>query len=234
MCARPRARPRPSTSRSISSRCSSTVRSRASATTSSWAFPRSTVRAFDTTQSRAHSYSNRCSSSQVRARAAARPRTSSSRRSCSVTVWSSPMPPAVHQSTAATCLRHLGRSTQPVADQHGRTRCSRTTPSSAWACGWVLTPVERPRAGSLASSPAKSALNWPGSCWMRSRTSSTRSVSPPSVSASRSCAPHWRRLTARTHASWKHSRMRSCRYRCGSSVATVGRTTSAMAAWTTC
>ena len=95
---------------------------------------------------RARSSSSRCSSIRARARAAAKRRTSSCSPSCSATGCSSRTPPGARRSTAATCRR---RRTRPIATgegRRGRTRCSRTTPSSASASGWRSTVTSAPRA----------------------------------------------------------------------------------------
>ena len=47
----------------------------------------------------------------------------------------SPTPPAARRSTAATCRPRPGLPTARGAARPGPTRSSRTTPSSAWACG---------------------------------------------------------------------------------------------------
>ena len=88
---------------------------------------------------RARSSSSRCSSTRAPARAAARRRTSSCSRSSSATACSSPTPPAARRSTAATCRRRRTRPTATGGGRPGRTRCSRTTPSSASASGWRST-----------------------------------------------------------------------------------------------
>ena len=83
----------------------------------------------------ARSCSSRSSSSPARAQAVARRPTSSSSRSCSATAWSWPMRPAARRSTAATCRPRRGRSTTRGVDRPGPIRSSRTTRSSASACG---------------------------------------------------------------------------------------------------
>ncbi len=59
---------------------------------------------------------------------------------------SSPTPPAARRSTAATCRRRPGPPTARVAGPPGPTRCSRTTPSSVWACVWRWTSRASTRA----------------------------------------------------------------------------------------
>ena len=48
------------------------------------------------------------------------------------------MPPAARRSTAAICRPRPGRKTRKAADRPGRTRCLKTTPSSAWASGLTV------------------------------------------------------------------------------------------------
>ena len=87
------------------------------------------------TRSRTRSFCSRCLSSPAPAPAAARPPTSNWPPSSSATGRSSPTPPAAPRSTAATCPPPPTPSTATGADRPGRTRSSKTTPSSAWACG---------------------------------------------------------------------------------------------------
>ena len=100
-------------------------------------------------------------SSPVPAPAAVRRRTSSSCRSSSVTGRPSPTRPAARRSTAATCRPRRGRPTRTDAGRPGRTRCSRTTPSSASACGWPLTAIPSWRADGSPSCAKRWAPSWP-------------------------------------------------------------------------
>ena len=86
------------------------------------------------------------------ARAAARRRTSSCSPSSSATACSSPTPPAARRSTAATCRRRRTRPTATGGARPGRTRCSRTTPSSASASAWRSTPTSAAARGLRRSS----------------------------------------------------------------------------------
>ena len=128
----------------------------------------------------------------------------------------------------------LDRRTRRAAARPGRTRCSRTTPSSAWASGSPPT---------MHGGQARTLLGG----WHRRlgadsrRRSSTRAAdresrSARSASAWPSCAGGWRRLGDEPDApapargrrtTWSGAAS-------GSSAATAGPTTSASAASTTC
>ena len=126
---------------------------------------------------------SRCSSSPGPAPAAARRRTSSCSPSCSATASWSPTPPAVRRSTAATCRPPRGPRTATAAARRGRTRCSRTTPSSVSACGSASSTT------SATLAAGRRALDDVGAD-LATRCSRTRSrPRPASSSATRSvCA----------------------------------------------
>ena len=115
---------------------------------------------------------------RARAPAAARRRTSRCSRSSSGTACWSPTRPGAPRSTAATCPRRPGRSDPTAAGPPGRTRCSRTTRSSGWACAWGSTPRS----------------NSPPTCWSRWRTTWAR---PWSASSWRFAATRDREEIAR-------------------------------------
>jgi pyruvate-ferredoxin/flavodoxin oxidoreductase len=69
--------------------------------------------------------------------------------SSSATGWSSPTRPAAPRSTAGTCRPRPGRRTPPAAVRRGRTRSSRTTPSSVSGCVKAST-----------ATPARLATSW--------------------------------------------------------------------------
>ena len=112
-------------------RSSLSCRASGSTSSSSRRCRSTSVRGSTSGPSAAPSSSSRCSSSPARAPAAARRPTSSCSPSCSASGRPSPTPPAARRSTAATCRPRRGRRTRRVAGRPGRTRCSRTTPSSA-------------------------------------------------------------------------------------------------------
>ena len=132
--ARPRIRPRLGARLSTwpsSSRCASL---RAPTGTSSSVYQKWTAPSSTCARSRIPNCSSPCSSSRWPALAAARPPTSSCSRSSSATAPWWPTPPAARPFTAATCPLPRGRPTKTGAARPGRTRCSKTTPSLAWAC----------------------------------------------------------------------------------------------------
>ena len=79
------------------------------------------------------------------------------RASCSATGWSSRTRPAARRSTAGTCRRRPGRRTAKAAGRRGPTRCSKTTPSSAWASGSRSTSRGSSRRSCSGSSRRRSA-----------------------------------------------------------------------------
>ena len=113
----------------------------------------------------------------------------------------------------------------------GPTRCSRTTPSSAWASAWPPTGRQGP-ASSWSGSPPRSATTWPPPSSPPTRTARPRS--PPSGSGSTSCAGGWPGSTPRTPASWRRWPASWSGAASGSSAGTAGPTTSARAGSTRC
>ena len=118
---------------------------------------------------------SRCSSSPAPAAAAARRPIFGCCRSCSATGCRSPTRPAVPRSMAAICRSRPGPRTAKAAARPGRTRCSRTTPSSASASGWPPTCMPAWPRGCCANWRRSSDRRWSRRCWRRRRSASPRS-----------------------------------------------------------
>ncbi len=133
---------------------------------------------------------------------------------------------------AAACPLRRGPPTPTGGVRHGRTRCSRTTRSSASACGWQVTSTSSWRDDAWTNCATRSvpisstrswrrrncgSRSWPpsGSGWPSSRTDSIISIpqSPPT------CSAWWTTSSGAAYGSW---------------AVTAGRTTSAPAGSTTC
>ena len=122
----------------------------------------------------------------------------------------------------------------PAAVRPGPTRCSRTTPSSASACGWRSIATRRGRATWCGGWPAvHRRRRWPTGCSRRGRVTRGRDRGTARArgrAAERARGP--RRSRRGAAVAWPRTRW--CRRACGSSAATGGPTTSASAASTTC
>ena len=114
------------------------------------------------------------------------------------------------------------------------TRCSRTTPSSASACGWRVD--QHDGAGARAARAAgrrDRRRRWPTA--LLEADQPTRRASRRSASGSRRCGETLAAIDApEARAARRCSPTTWCRRACGSSAATAGPTTSASAASTTC
>ena len=121
-----------------------------------------------------------------------------------------------------------------AAARPGPTRCSRTTPSSAWASGWRSTSrreyAERP---ARAAGRRSSATSWSRRC-SRQHAGDRGARSPSSASRvaelKQRLAGDRRARGARAPGAWPTAWSARAS---GSSAATAGPTTSASAAWTT-
>jgi pyruvate-ferredoxin/flavodoxin oxidoreductase len=91
---------------------------------------------------------------------------------------------AVRRSMARTCPQHHGRPTPRAAARPGRTRCSKTTLSSAWGIAW----------------PSTARPHWPGRWRNRSRRKSAPTWSPRSCTRRRSPS----RTFACNASAWPH------------------------------
>ena len=80
--------------------------------------------------------------------------------------------------------RRRGRRTPPARARPGPTACSRTTPSSASACGWRSMRSATWRRCWCARCAPRSASRWPPNCSKRRRTTTSRSGSSASASSS--------------------------------------------------
>jgi pyruvate-ferredoxin/flavodoxin oxidoreductase len=120
-----------------------------------------------------------------------------------------------------------------VAGRRGPTRCSKTTPSSAWVCGWRSMRSSRLAQALLTSLGAERGRR-AGKALLGERRKTRRhrgaAEHGPSAAAEAGAARHQAR-GEEAGGSWP---TRWCASRCGSSAATAGPTTSASAASTTC
>ena len=129
----------------------------------------------------------------------------------------------------------VDRQRARAAARPGPTRCSRTTPSSAWACAWRST--RRPATPATLLERLAPVV---GEALVRELLDSRRRTPSPSIAAQRERVERLRdalervdrRPRPRTPDSSSPSPATSSARASGSSAATAGPTTSASAAWT--